>query len=181
VVLDWRDGVHPRVVATIGEAAPPQYRLVLRKQVARDRRIFPRVMGGIQLRYRALGGSEGPTQVAAWMAGEELPGPWHRPDPLMNFSVNGLRFEDIGVVAPGEVVLCEVAVGGAPERHRAVAHVMRRVPVQDEAFEPLAGGAVGPTPIVHHVALMFSESPAALREALGDYTLQLQRANLLAG
>lgn len=187
VVVDWRASHHPRVVATVISADHPHYQVLARKQVARDRRVFPRLMGGIAVRCRRIGPDEDmaavidqflATGTAPAAAGEA----WFEPDPLMNFSVNGLRFEDQGHLDPGDTVLCEVGLSSGTERWRTAGLVMRRVPVDADLLDtPSPEALVQPPPVTHHIALMFSDPPEGLTEALAAYTLQLQRLALLAG
>lgn len=181
VVLDWHGVPQPRMVATVIEAAHPRYRLHLRRQVARDRRVFPRVLGGIALRYqRVAAGHDLGAACIDWVALGLAPNGglnFEVPDPLMNFSVNGLRFKDDGRLAPGDCLLCEVGVLSQTARWRTVATVARRAADDDD--EPTdRGTADGPGP---QVALRFSEPPEGLVEALAAYTLSLQRRNVLIG
>ena len=66
------------------------------------------------------------------------------------------------------LLLMELGVGGQSVRWRAVASVVRLIPIGT----PEAPG------VTHHVAVMFIDAPVALTEALEAYTLQLQRLTL---
>jgi hypothetical protein len=181
VVLDWPATQRPRVVATVILAAHPRYQLRLRRQVARDRRVFPRLAGQISLRYLALARRpELDLEVTGgrWLSLGLVPAgstDFERPDPNMNFSVNGLRFADGGGLVPGDHVLCEVGVLGDTERWRVVASVARRTePEEDDHNTPRLGAET-------LVALRFCDPPEGLIEALAAYTLALQREDPQSG
>lgn len=171
VVLNWRDDPnHPRVTATVISADGVFVRAIEKKRTPRDKRVFPRTVGGISLRYRLVYTDDPEVVAARWMAGRDdlaAPSEWREPDPFMNFSASGLRFEDSLSVELGDIVLCDVSVGANPTRWRAVATVMRIFPIAPEHRDvPDA---------THHVAVMFMDAPVLLVEALEAYTLQLQR------
>lgn len=180
VVLDWRTAIHPRVVATVVLAEHPCYRLRMRRQVARDRRVFPRLAGAIALRYVRLPADEDAAAAGArWLAEGVVPeaaGAFEAAAPLMNFSVNGVRFHDDGRLAPGEHLLCEVGVHSEATRWRTVATVARRVSAEESDL-PVADLE----PPADQVALSFCDPPEGLIEALAAYTLALQRHSALAG
>lgn len=171
VVLNWRDdGRHPRVTATVVGCEGVYVRAVEKKRTSRDKRVFPRTVGGIPLRYRVVHTDDPEIVTARWMSGyDDLAGPgeWRQPDPFMNFSASGLRFEDAPIVEMGDVLLCELGVGSSETRWRAVGTVMRLLPIAPDKREvPHA---------THHIAIMFTDAPTGLVEALEAYTLQLQR------
>ncbi len=173
VVLNWIHHEHARVSGTVVKRDGPFLRVMERRRKPRDRRVFPRLVGGIPLRYRVVQADEAEVVTARWMAGAPDAAPadqWRQPDPFMNFSTTGLRFDDLPVCHSGDVLLCELGVGSRPERWRAVATVVRLIPVEDPTELPEA---------THHVAVMFIDAPVAMAEALEAYTLQLQRLTLL--
>lgn len=172
VVINWVHHEHPRISATVVERDGPFLRAMERRRKSRDRRVFPRVMGGIPMRYRLVHSDEAAAVTARWMAGAPDaadPSEWRQPDPFMNFSATGLRFDDQPLVEAGDLLLIELGVGGRPERWRAVGTVVRLIPI--EGAEEVPG-------VSHHVAVMFIDAPTALTEALEAYTLQLQRLTL---
>ncbi|MCA9556486.1 MAG: hypothetical protein KC933_41060, partial [Myxococcales bacterium] len=158
VVINWIHHEHPRVSATVIERDGPFLRAMERRRKARDRRVFPRVVGGIPLRYRIVHTREAEVVTARWMAGAPDAAPaseWRHPDPFMNFSATGLRFDDEPLAEAGDILLCELGVGGRPEHWRAVATVVRLIPIHGAHEIPGA---------CHHVAVMFSDAPTALTE-----------------
>ncbi len=78
-----------------------------------DKREFPRLQGGLSVRYRVLADREAGRSSKAWLAGEDLPpgdGEWREPDPFMDFSGSGLRFDDQLVCEEEDLLLVEMQV-----------------------------------------------------------------------
>ncbi len=145
--------------------------IAVEKSVRRDLREYPRTYGGIHLRYRVLA-EQGAAEVAAsWMAGEEAEaelGRWRRPDPYMNFSATGLRFEEPEATCKGgDLVLLEMDVPTSPVPWRAVAEVVRCAPLPEEEQTDDA---------THFVALTFTDIPSEASQALARFTLRVLSA-----
>jgi hypothetical protein len=174
VVLNLRDGGRRRVTAIVESHKGRELRVLERSASTPDKRIYPRLAGGIPLRYRVLSTDEDVGAAHPWLLGEdddaEATGAWRSPDPFMNFSVTGLRFDDAQACAAGDRLLCEFGVPGDQRRWRALARVVRLDPIPTN--EPTDDGAT------HHVAVAFEQLPDAAAEALTQYTLRLQRAHL---
>ena len=77
-----------------------------------DKRDYPRLHAGLPLRYRTVSSSE----ATAWTSGDPIGGDWIEPDPYMNFSVDGLRFDCTDGLEKGSLVALELhAVRGRPK------------------------------------------------------------------
>jgi hypothetical protein len=161
-VLNLQTQPPRRVVTTVQEASGRHLRLRERSHVEPEKRTWPRLHGGVPLRYRAADAAE----ASRWMAGEAVGGRWGEPDPFMSFSVTGVSFDDVTDVEQGGLVILELGVGDAPGRWRATADVVRATPL--------------PQPGQKRLALDFRELPEPARDALTQQTLRIQRA-LLAG
>jgi hypothetical protein len=143
---------------------------LLRAKVVRvptpEKREYPRMNGGITLRYFVAKGEAG---VDAWMRGGEPTGPVHEPDPFMNFSVTGLAFDDLETCKDGDLLAFTITVPGAPVTWRGACSVVRvwRIPV-DERDDSI--------PATHRVAVHFTDVPDDAREALKAHTERIQDA-----
>lgn len=185
VVLNLRKGHGERHSADVTRSWPGGFEACKRRTRLPERRVYPRLMGGIPLDYIILPGDQaGATQAPqAWVDGL-VAGPaegWASPDPLMNFSVTGLCFEaicpeDEPPCSAGDVFLGWMAVGSDAQRHRVAGLVVRATAIpRDE--QKIPGDPAAPQP-THRVAINFTVMEDAAVEALTAYTLQLQLANL---
>lgn len=171
VVLNWSEGRGRRVSATVTHRDGCRLEARERRAAPVDQRLWPRQVGGVHLRYRVLRAEEGERLWRAWMDGEDVgDGPWRNPDPFMNFSVTGLRFDDDCDCQSGDVLICELGIPGTDHAWRAAARVVRVWPVPEEERE--AGSTA------KRVAVQFTELPTDAAEALTHYTLRLQRSTL---
>ncbi len=135
-----------------------------------DQREYPRMHGGIRLRYTVVPGNN--TDAAdAWLRDGTASAVAREPDPFMNFSATGLAFEDIEACAEGDIMLCAVGVPGNTHNWRATASVVRvmRIPI-DERDEGVDA--------THRVAVHFIDIPDEAREALRQHTIRIQEAYL---
>lgn len=133
-----------------------------------EKRSFPRLLGAIPLRWCPAPSPVDHAAVARWLAGGAAPVPpdaWSEPDPLMNFSVTGLRFDDGRPATVGATVLLELGVADEPRRWRATGRVVRAERPVSPA-DPEAPWTI---------AIEFVELPAGAREALTAYTLRRQQ------
>lgn len=159
-----REGAAVRVVLSIGGERPRRVtgRLVrqsgerltveVRAESPADKRRFPRLVAAIGLRWRAL----------------QSEGPWHEPDPLMNFSVVGFSFGGSAEeTQEGDLLVLDFQVGDEGPRYPATARVARVQP-----REPAA--VVGAE--THEISIELLDSPLEAREALAELTLRIQRA-----
>lgn len=131
-----------------------------------EKRYFPREYGGIDVRWKRMDGRR-PVTAEAWRRGlhsvddEE----WNTPDPYMNFSASGLRFRDTSPCDEGDTVLIALRPHGQAEWHRAIATVVRRASsLENESAE---------------IAVAFQDIDPASVEALADFTLDRQLAELV--
>jgi len=142
-----------------------------------DKRDFPRLQGGISVRYRVLGEQESPADAEAWVAGKDLTtqAEWRVPDPFMDFSGSGLRFDDRLCCGEGDLLLVEMQVPPSGNRWRATARVVRLTPVGKEEAQDAEPSQDAPT---HHIAVAFEHVPGEATEALAAFTLRIQDALL---
>jgi len=169
VILDMTAARAPRVIATVSEIQGTRFCFIQKSVNPPDKRVFPRLYGNVDLRYRKVA-SESDAAVGAWLAGgleEAGEHQWREPDPFMNFSVTGLKFDDSGVCEPNDTLLCQFKVPTSDVSYRATARVIRVDPIEDELEDD-------PNPTSHSIALEFLEMPKEGREALSEFTLLIQ-------
>jgi len=166
VILSPPDGRSDRIVARV-ESALGNELICSQEQVRqRERREFPRLHGGLPVRYRRVPKTEFTATVARWLGGSEHPevvGPeevWRHPGRFMNYSVTGLRFRTEDAVSLHEIVLLELGVPEGPDRWRCTARCVH------------AGGQEADGTQV--IALEFVQIPSAARAALTDMSLDAQ-------
>ena len=130
-----------------------------------EKRYFPREFAGLTVRWKRLTGSSVDALIAAWRRGLSEVGEddWNSPEPFMNFSASGLRFRDAAECLEGDVLLVSLRLPGEDRWHRATASVVRRIESADGTAE---------------IAVAFRDIDAASVEALADYTLDRQLAEL---
>jgi len=164
VVLTFADADQRRVTGTIqtigtGDDGAGRIEVTCTDQRDRDQRDFPRLFAGLPIRYRLADSAT----ATAWLAGEEAEdGDWFRPDPFMNFSVGGLRFDADRSVATNDLLLIDFAVSEAGARWRLTGRVIR-------VFEPAS-----PDAETHSIAVALVAVPDEAHEALSDLTLKIQ-------
>ena len=159
VVLTFRAG-DERWTGLVEQVEPMgdgvEIRLTAPNSHAAEKRDYPRLHAGIPLRYRAATEQE----VSNWLAGAELTQGWQTPDPYMNFSVSGLRFEVSQDVRTGQILLVELRVGDASPTWRTTVRVIRVFASHDDSPSS--------------AAVSFEHLPPAALDALSDLTLQIQ-------
>jgi hypothetical protein len=138
--------------------------------------------GGIHIRYRVLAADRAEATATAWVSGEAAAaseGDWREPDPFMDFSGTGLRFEDQLHCKINDLLLMELALPASEERWRATARVLRVDPIRPEDIEGRDEGKpeVAPT---HQIAVEFESLPAGATEALTAFGMRIQDALLKA-
>ncbi len=177
LVVNFRGtGPRRRVTATVRSREGRVIRAEEQSTARPDHRAWPRLAGGVPLRYRPVETDDPTFEVERWL-NEELSADgdgWRTPDPFMNFSVTGLRFDDEPVVRAGQFILCELGVGGGAERWRAVGRVVRVAPIDPSEID----SADGERSASHSVAVHFVALPDEAGEALTDYAIRLQRAQM---
>lgn len=136
--------------------------LAVRRARRRDQRDYPRVDGGLEVRYRQLEGGDHSRTVRAWLAGlGDAAGTWVEPPRHMNVSGSGLRFWAETAPADGQRLLLELRIPPTDGAHRLSAEVVRSTP------SPTGG---------HDVAIRFDDVPAAAQDALTQYIFDQQTA-----
>lgn len=175
VVLDCREQSGFRVVGRIAQVDGNEASINVTRILPEDQRSFPRVMGGVRLRYTWVSDATD-QQLQAWVADaivpEGAPRDWSEPDPFMDVSASGLAFEDHPHCPPGGIILLEFRLPPYEQAHRATGRVVRVAPLpEEERRDRNEGEASSPT---HDVAIHFEDlSPGAL-DALMGFTLRMQ-------
>lgn len=172
VIVDAGEATDLRVVGHVELVQDNLLHVASRTVVRRDKRIFPRTWGGIRLRYQATRADA----AAGWIDRGEAPsGAWHTPDPFMDFSGSGLKFEDQERCAAGDTLLLELSIPPSDLWFRATARVVRLLPIPPEDRDMIERGEGEPIP-THQVAVHFEHLPADAVEALMEFTLRVQDA-----
>ena len=128
----------------------------------RDRRLFPRLNGGLPIRFQATTASG----AMDFLAGSDPdPTAWVTPDPYMNFSVEGLELYADQAFPKGQNVVIELRIGTDPQTWRCTGHVVRSSESGDPDYP-------------HTTAVQFDQIPPAASEALAEFTATLQKAFL---
>lgn len=124
-----------------------------------DKRLHPRLFGNIPTRLQPVKD----IHIADWLSGHlSIEDGWLKPEPFMNFSVNGLSFEIEASLEQGVDCIVEFSVGDLTDKHRACATVIRSIDI---------GNAV-------EVALHFYQLPPKAKQQLSEFTLSIQEALL---
>lgn len=165
-IVSFADGAAARVIGRVVEVRGNQLVVSQDSVRNRERRSFPRLHGGIPLRYRNLGPGTHDIEAATYLRGDAGPigrGRWLSPGEFMNFSVTGLKFDAPDEVEVDDLLLIELGVRGRPETWRCTGRVVFVEPGDDD--KPSA-------------AVEFEQIPEGAQAALSDLTLQIQEALL---
>lgn len=180
VVLDGGPGRDLRIKGLVKGMEGLCLRIETERVVPPDKRSFPRMYGGIHVRYRVLAADEGEKEAAAWMAGGDPSGEegvWREPDPFMDFSGTGLRFEGQLHCKREDRILVELRLPSSEDLWRATARVVRVDPIRTEDIE--ARDEMKPVPApTHQIAVEFVDLPADAAEALTAFGMRIQDALL---
>lgn len=166
IILSYPDGQSDRIVAKVDRVSGNELVCSQQQLRQRERREFPRLHGGVPVRYRRVSAADFTGTAARWLRGSEDPvvlGPdeaWVEPERFMNYSVTGLRFRTDDEVKLHEIMLLELGVPDSPDRWRCTARCVHAGTNPD-----------GPGQII---ALEFVQIPGAAREALTNMTLEAQ-------
>jgi hypothetical protein len=180
VILDFTDGDLGRVIASVSEVHGRMIRVSGKTVSHQDKRAFPRLYGSVKLAYRRLAETESDSAVEAWLSGglEEAGATWLRPDPFMNFSVTGLKFEDAETCNNGDTLLLEFSVPTTTKIFRCRSRVARVAELEPGTsvldHEDSVEYRKGQAPPTHSVAVEFEDMPRDGREALSEFTLLIQ-------
>ncbi|MGC6508200.1 MAG: PilZ domain-containing protein [Myxococcota bacterium] len=124
-----------------------------------DKRLHPRLFGNIPTRIQPAND----TNIQKWLDGElDIEDGWLKPEPFMNFSVNGLSFDLSTPLINGATCLVEFSVGDQKQKHRTQATVVRSVE-KSGAYE---------------IAVHFSGLSQIAKNLLSEFTLSIQEALL---
>lgn len=180
VILDFTDEDRPRVIASVSEVQGRRIRVSEKSVSHRDKRAFPRLYGSVKLRYRTMEEEESHKAIHSWLEGglEEAGASWRSPDPFMNFSVTGLKFEDEASCANGDTLLLEFSVPTSSKIFRCKSRVARVAPLDpahsSTEYEDSIVAGDGHSAPTHSVAVEFIDMPHDGREALSEFTLLIQ-------
>jgi hypothetical protein len=171
VILDFTASSRARITGSVQRLNPSSdggYLIEIADSVdrERDKRDFPRLCAGVPIRYRVVSDDDLNVDAAAlesWVDSSDAGGgEWHSPDPFMNFSVGGLRFDGLASLREGATLLVDLAIDDSGERWATTAKVIR-------VWDPETAGAD-----TRSVAVAFEHLPEGAREALSDLTLRIQ-------
>ena len=123
-----------------------------------DKRDYPRLHGGLPIQYRIANEQE----ATQWIEGSTFDDKWQTPDPYMNFSVSGLRFEVHDEVQASQLLLIDLRIGESTDSWRTTARVIRVFEGSDNAKST--------------AAVSFVHLPDEALSALSDLTLQIQES-----
>ncbi|MSQ02991.1 MAG: hypothetical protein EXR71_14070 [Myxococcales bacterium] len=161
-------GVSRAIVTVLGHRDGRLLVQILRVPTS-DQREYPRMHGGITLRYHLLPRATAAEAAEVWMRGGPPAGREYDPDPFMNFSVTGLAFDDVVTCQEHDLLGILVKVPGVDHTWRGVASVVRvsKIPI-DERDDTIAA--------THRISVNFHELPDEARVALGKHTERIQEA-----
>lgn len=147
---------------------------------ASDRRYWPRMNGGLEVSYRIVSPADWKDVSKAWLSSMGLPPPgdaFQEPDPFMEFSVGGLRFDDVEGAIAGDMLIAVIQVPDMPTAWHVTLRVIRvdEIPPR-EREEPMNGEPMR----THRIAVQFEDIPKRATEALIEYTERLQDFEMAA-
>jgi len=182
VVLDGGPDRDVRIRGRVAGMEGNRLRVETERVVPPDKRSFPRMHGGIHVRYRVLASGEAEKTASAWLEGRDAPGregEWREPDPFMDFSGTGLRFEDELRCCKEDLMLIELRLPASEDLWRATARVVRVDPIRPEDLEGREEPKKESAP-THQIAVQFVDLPTDATEALTAFGMRIQDALLKA-
>jgi len=167
VILDLTEQQGARVIATISEVQGRRMKAAQKAVSEPDKRAFPRLYGSVDLQYRNAKEGENASTIDAWIAsGLEGAGEtWHTPDPFMNFSVTGLKFEETTNHDIGEILLLSFTIPTSDTTFRCRGKVARCKELPNQAGVAIKSNSI---------AVEFLDMSPEGREALSEFTLLIQ-------
>jgi hypothetical protein len=172
LILDCWGNDRLRILGQVRAIDAERVEIDIRNSLPPDKRAYPRLFGGIEVRYKAVPRETWSEVSSAWLAGE-APAPdatWQTPDPFMDFSVSGLKFEGPAPFVGGDFLLVELKVPLEDQAHRTTARVVRVDPLPTESESDSVSHM--------QVAIHFLDLTRPTAEALVRFTLHLQEALL---
>jgi hypothetical protein len=172
VILQFADHNSPMITMHVLQSEGTRLILGSGQVHVREKRLFPRLYGNIPVRYCRVDPQNIEFIQRQWLQGDISPDDtWNAPEPFMNFSVNGISFEETAQqgqtqpwIQPKDWVLLELGVGDTPQRWRLVARVVRAHPTPNSS------------PLTCNIALFFENVPQSALDALTNFTLNIQEA-----
>ena len=156
-IVNFKDEMQPILTLKIAEHNETQLKLELTTISPKEQRLFPRLFGIIPLSFKIMPSSE---EYPDWMSNtSSIDSSWETPEPLMNFSVNGVSFISSVEIAKNSILLIELRF---KENIRCTARVVRCIK-EESQFE---------------IGVYFEEIPQEAIDHLTEMTLQLQRSLL---
>jgi len=168
VILSFPGAELPRMDAVVREVQGSRLLCSSQRLREAERRDYPRLHGGVPLRFRILRGPGSYETAASWIEGSNAPlesGDWIQPDEFMNFSVTGLAFDGDDQAKPNDLLLLEMQIRNQTDPLRATARVIRVFSLDESDRD---GGHT------HRIAVQFEDLPESVRRALADLTLDIQ-------
>tara|TARA_B110000037_G_C17106126_1_gene499899 strand:- start:1022 stop:1699 length:678 start_codon:yes stop_codon:yes gene_type:complete len=167
VILDLTEIRGARVIATISEVQGSHMKAAQKAVSEPDKRAFPRLYGSVDLAFRAIKPDESEASIDAWISsGLETAGEsWHSPDPFMNFSVTGLKFEEYTTHKIGDVILLGFTVPTSESIFRCRGKVARCKELPNQSGVAIKSNSI---------AVEFLDMSPEGREALSEFTLLIQ-------
>jgi hypothetical protein len=161
----WRRG-------TVTGAEGRRVTIAIERVQPRDLRYWPRMIGGIGLGYAIVAKDRWELVAKRWLAWSEQPteAAFFEPDPLMDFSAGGFRFDDVDRCHVDDRMLLKIKVPTSETVWRATARVVRVAPIPLEEREEPEGDEPART---HRVAIEFTSVPSGAVEALVAFTERL--------
>jgi hypothetical protein len=166
VILSFPGAELPRMEAVIRDIQGSRLLCSTERLREAERRDYPRLHGGVPLRFQVVRGPGSYELVAGWLEGSDealTSGEWIEPDEFMNFSVTGLAFDGDDSARPNDLLLLEMRLRNKPDSLRATARVIRVYPLNDKDSDH-----------THRIAVQFEDLPEPVRRALADMTLDIQ-------
>lgn len=160
LVLSTGSGNQVRMVGTVVQVGRDYLRLDTETKEVSERRLFPRMNGGLQVRIRQAT----PTEIVDYLAGKDCEGNWVVADPYVDFSVEGLGIHSAQPMPARSLLLVELGVPGDPQLWRCSARLVRCSGDPEDSDFP------------YQVALSFLSMPPGASMALAAYTTRLQSA-----
>jgi len=176
VIISFHDMDLPKVIANVVGNNVGVITCTPKVVKEPERRYYPRLFGGIQLRYKVLRGQDASEVAARWIAHGTTKdsSQWLSPDEFMNFSVTGLAFDTTTGTTADDLLLLDLSFRRKPERFRATGRVVRVLPIPEDERDPEI--QVGGEPVSQRVAIDFQELPSGARAELVAMTLAIQEA-----
>ena len=169
-----------RMNALVTDISENRLRVKTIRQIQPEKRAFPRLYGGLNVRYQVIEKKDEATAPAAWLAGDRRlseKGVWHEPDPFMDFSSAGLKFEDRDTCQAGDILLLELKIPSVEEASHVTAQVVRVEPIPQDQIEETEGDEKE-SAVTHQIAIKFLAISDEAAEALASFTLKIQDALL---